>query len=446
MKTPSQDDLELVYDSPSGHSLLYKGVLGERIVVLKCLKPAFRGNPLYESILRHEYEIAHPLKHPGVCDHLSWLRSPELGNCIVLEWIDGDTLEVLASEGKLDEKASLGIVLQLCDALSYIHRKGVLHNDMKPENIMVTGSGSVVKVLDFSLADSPSMAMGHLPGGTEGYAAPEVVPGGEATASSDIFSLGKIIALLLPSRNDVSGRCCKEDPVERFASVEEVKSALLSRRRLAWWTLVLAAAALALAIVLYYLPHGRNHGATDDSGNIFTDALALVKAAGSQALILDASEYSFTDTLDCFNGRFIVSCEDGKGLMDLDGNLLLTPEYSEIEFLSPEVALLAKHGLHYLCSADGRIFAEDPDGEALCSTFEERYEAVLFERLHRWDEVLDCLDSLCWLSLGPDGDKSEVQMFERLRGSLELVSGNMSAPQAQRLAGIEERFGYHGKR
>ena len=180
-KLPGKDALELIYSSPAGPYLLYKGLFGERIAVFKCLKEEFRGDEVYEAIIRHEYEIAQPLKHPGVCDYLSMIRIEGLGNTIVMEWIDGCTLGDFIGNGPVSPETAKFIVLQLCDAVSYIHRKQILHNDLKPENVMVTREGNVVKVIDFSIADSPSMARGHIPAGTQGYAAPEVIAGGEAS-------------------------------------------------------------------------------------------------------------------------------------------------------------------------------------------------------------------------------------------------------------------------
>lgn len=439
-RMPSSEELELIYESPSGHSALYKGRLGDRIVVLKCLKPEFRGDGTREAILRHEYEIAHPLKHPGVCDYLSWIHHRELGECIVLEWIDGRTLEDLVKAGALDRKSAFRIILQLCDAVSYIHRKQVLHNDLKPENIMVAREGSVVKVIDFSLADSSSMAGGHLPAGTEGYAAPEVASGGEATIRSDIFSLGRIISEILPSRKDVSDKCMKDDPLERYALVEEVKAALESRRR-SWWKILLSSAVLLGAVLMLLWLPGR--GRRDEDSGMFRKAVSLVRDSASPTPSLDASGYLFTDTLDCFNGKFIVTCAQGEGIMDEDGTLLLEPVWSDIEFLSPDVALLSRNGLSYLSSSEGRIFAEGTDREALAASFQDSYERMLFEDMRRWDEVLDNLDSLCWSCISRDGNGGSAPLFERLKESLHSVSGNMTGSQSQRLGEIEERFEFH---
>lgn len=442
-RMPDQDELELIYESPAGHSVLYKGHLGERIVVFKCLKPEFRGDEVHESMLRHEYELAHPLKHPGVCDYLAWIRSPELGNCIVLEWVDGSTLAELAGKGNLDDTLAEGIVLQLCDALSYIHRKQVLHNDLKPENVMVTSRDAIVKLIDFSLADSPSMTGGHLPAGTEGYSAPEVVSGGDASIRSDIYSLGRIIQEILPSRSGISDKCLKEQPSERYASVDEVKAALESPRR-SWMKILTSVAALIIVfLAIWALLRFSENDAQETGSGMFREAVSLVKEAASTSHVLNASDYLFTDTLDCLNGRCIVTCAQGKGMMDHEGTLLLEPVWNDIEFLSPDVALLSRNALSYLCSSEGRIFAEGTDSEALAASFQESYERMLFEDMRRWDEVLDHLDSLCWSCLSQDGEGDSISLFEQMKESLHSVSGKMTPSQTKRLNEIEERFQYH---
>ena len=441
---PSASDLELIYESPAGPYHLYKGLLGERIVVFKCLKDGFRGDEVYEAILRHEYEIAHPLKHPGVCDYLSWRNVDRLGNCIVLEWVDGVTLRQLLDKGALDGDMALGIATQLCDSLSYIHRKQVIHNDIKPENIMVTSSGGIVKVIDFSLADSPSMARGHLPAGTEGYAAPEVVAGGKASVRSDIYSLGKVISMLLPSRTDVSGRCLQDDPSGRYSSADEVKAALRSRRSKAGWAVALVAVAV-LAVLLALIPGLPPRNKATDGERMFNEALALVRATGDRPMP-DNSGVAFDDTLDCLNGMYIVTRDGLKGLMDSSGALLLEPSWDEIEFLSGEVALLSKGGLFHLCGPDGRVFAEGVDRESLAESFQGLYERSLFDGIRRWDEVMDNLDSLCWVCLSPDGTKDVAKHFERLRRSLQSASGKMTRNQSARMEEIEDRFNYHSSR
>lgn len=440
-KVPDKSSLDLIYTSPSGPYVLYKGFLGERIVVFKCLNEICSGDEVYESMLRHEFEIAHPLKHPGVCDYLSWVRLGDLGNAIVMEWVDGETLSNILRCDSLDDVSRESIALQICDAVSYVHRKQVLHNDLKPDNIMVTKGGGVVKLIDFSLADSPSMVRGHVPAGTEGYAAPEVVSGGDASVSSDIFSLGKILSILLPSRADVYGRCLKGNPSERFASVEEVRAAIVSGRSRKWWIPVIMALAAILVGVTFMIPRLKEYRAKEKGRKMFEEAAALLRGFEEDSLETDSSSYTFVDTLDCLNGRFVVTADDGReGIMDSAGRLIVEPVWERIEFLSPKVAELRRNGLSYLCSGEGRIFAEGADREELAASFQERYERMLFEDMRHWDEVLDKADSLCSACLSGEDEVGLSEKFDALKSSLAGVSGNMTNVQASRLNSILGRL------
>lgn len=443
-EVPSKEGLELIYESPRGHSILYKGSIGERIVALKCLKPSFRGDSTYEAILRHEYEITSQLKHPGICDCLGWINTGGLGNCLVLEWVEGITLEEFLSKGEADGKTALSISAQLCDALAYIHKKQVIHNDLKPENIMLASEGNVVKIIDFSLADSPSMTTGHLPAGTEGFAAPEVVDGGKPSVRSDIYSLGKVLSLLLPSRSNAWGKCLEIDPSKRYSSTEEVKAAFEARKSGIGRTILMAvlAAAILVALSMSLWPKAD----VQEESDIFLDAIALTKERIARPPGTDASKFNLADTVDCLNGKYIVTSDGRKGILDSSGRLLVEPAWDDIEFLSVDVALLSKGSFFQLCGPDGRIFAESVDKEGLIDTYQSQYERSLFEDMRRWDEVVSRLDSLFSSCLSNELSEEIPVRFDSFRRSLEAASGNISKNQALRISEIEERYNEHSGR
>ena len=78
---------------------------------------------------------------------------------------------------------------------------------------------------------------------------------------------------------------------------------------------------------------------------------------------------TYEDTVYCFNQRSVVSLEGKKGLIDTEGQVVLEPEWDSIEFLDDEVALLSRSGIWYLCTKDGRLFAETSDPGILESSF-----------------------------------------------------------------------------
>ena len=195
-KTYNTGYKELIHSSQGGFTELYRVDKSGKFRVLKALKPQFRGEPMYEILLRKEFEIGYNLQHPGICEVYGFSQHPDLGNCIEMEWIDGMTLSDLIQTGRLSAGLSRRIALQLCDILSYLHSKQVIHRDLKPSNIMVTHNGRNVKLIDFGLSDSDSSSILKSPAGTASFAAPELTNGGVVDARTDIYSLGKILLLL----------------------------------------------------------------------------------------------------------------------------------------------------------------------------------------------------------------------------------------------------------
>lgn len=220
--------LESIYSSEGGFCELYRINRMGRFRVLKCLKPEFRGNPLYEGLLRKEFEIGFSLDHPNICQYFSMTHFGSLGNCIEMEWIDGRTLERFISDEHPGAAVSDSVIDQICDALSYAHSKQVIHKDLKPANILVTHKGNVVKLIDFGLSDSSGHAEFKIPSGTAIYTAPEVLKGAEADVRGDIYSLGLVIASFGARHRMVVRKCCDPRPLRRYSSVAEVKKSLHS--------------------------------------------------------------------------------------------------------------------------------------------------------------------------------------------------------------------------
>jgi eukaryotic-like serine/threonine-protein kinase len=184
-----------------------------RTVALKLL-PADRNNeaPARARLLR-EARAASALNHPNIVTVYD-IVSVDDSECIVMEYVEGTTLDTLLRTGGLGFDRFFEIAVPLCDAVAKAHSAGIIHRDLKPSNVMVTSEG-VVKVLDFGLAKSvdasafPSSrglasfeptAAGVIMG-TVAYMSPEQASGRPMDARSDVFSLGIVLYQMLTGSN-----------------------------------------------------------------------------------------------------------------------------------------------------------------------------------------------------------------------------------------------------
>ena len=245
----SSRDLEIIHDSEAGFNVLYRGSKNGRFFVYKALKPEYRGNPLYEELLKKDFNIGFSLTHSGICQYYGMVTLPDIGNCIVMEWIDGCSLEQLLSKGRIEKGLARKIISELCDAMDYMHRKQIIHRDLKPENIIITYNGQNVKVIDFGLSDADSYNAFKAPAGTKMYASPELLAGEQIDNRSDIYSLGVIINELSGSFRYVASCCMRRDRERRPASAADVRKAM---KNLWKRDLVLAFTFVSVAVVLVF--------------------------------------------------------------------------------------------------------------------------------------------------------------------------------------------------
>ena len=250
--------------------------------VLKSLKPNYRKLPLYEGLLKKEFDLGYSLTHSNICQTYAFIEHPDLGNCIEMEWVDGRSLDTMKEECRKDPRLARKIILEICDALICIHSRQVVHQDLKPSNILVTHNGNNVKIIDFGLSLLDSQSELKISGGTKSYAAPELLEGKKADVLSDIYSLGKVIEQISPRYTKIARRCCKLDPADRYMSVSDVRDAVLKKDRTLSWVLPVAVAAAVVVAVLLLL----NRKSTDVPSTPAADNVKLAteaeKTAGSQ--------------------------------------------------------------------------------------------------------------------------------------------------------------------
>ena len=185
----------------------------ERIVCLKTLHPEAVRRPERLARLRREALALSSLNHPNICTLFELEERNEVPY-LVFEWVEGKTFRDLSYEPR-DLRRLRELFAQTARALDAAHAAGVVHRDIKPENVMVRPDG-VVKVLDFGLArlvESGRLQSGLIDErtaegvllGTARYMSPEQALGRQATAASDVFSLGIVLYELAAGRHPFAG-------------------------------------------------------------------------------------------------------------------------------------------------------------------------------------------------------------------------------------------------
>lgn len=225
-------NFELIHNSKNGYSELYKAKRYGKWYVLKRLTDKEKDNPRYQSLLEKEFDIAIQLSHQNVVQTVTFEDIPQLGLCIVQEFIDGVTWNDFFSKNNISKKETFRILGELCDALTYIHNKQIVHRDIKPNNILITRDGHHVKLIDFGLADKDDFDILKEPAGTTAFASPEQQKRNKIDNRSDIYALGKIIQDISYQSfkiKRITKKCLEENPEKRFSSALEVKKKLNSK-------------------------------------------------------------------------------------------------------------------------------------------------------------------------------------------------------------------------
>jgi tetratricopeptide (TPR) repeat protein len=187
---------------------------------------------------RHERQILANLDHPYIARLIDGGTAPDGRPFFVMDYVEGKPVDTFCRERGLDIPERCGLFLSICEAVSHAHRNLVVHRDLKPGNIFVTGAGTP-KLLDFGVAklldanaesgSTETMSAGLL---TPEYASPEQVRGLAVTTATDVYSLGAIFYELLTGAraHAIHGRSALE--IQRAVCEEEIRRPSLVNRRL----------------------------------------------------------------------------------------------------------------------------------------------------------------------------------------------------------------------
>ena len=191
----------------------------QRDVALKLLPEHFANDADRLPRFEREAQVLASLNHPNIAQ-IYGLEQVNGSTCIVMELVEGETLEEKLTKGPLPADEAVGIAKQIADALAAAHERGIIHRDLKPANIKLTRHGTV-KVLDFGLAKAigprssdpyattaATVAGGSLAGvivGTPGYMSPEQARGKDVDSRTDIWAFGCVLFEMLTGRHAFTG-------------------------------------------------------------------------------------------------------------------------------------------------------------------------------------------------------------------------------------------------
>jgi serine/threonine-protein kinase len=236
-------------------------LLLDRPVAVKVLQSSLAADPGLVERFKAEARAAARLAHPNVVSVFDWGAEDDHTYYMVMEYVAGSDLrDLLVARAALEPAQAVEIMISVCDALAAAHDRGLVHRDVKPENVLISRDGTV-KVADFGIAvvvDLDRTEPGGVPG-TLRYLSPEQAQGYEAGPASDVWAAGAVLAELITGRPPLQGAgaellrrraseaplppsgvdpsippeldeivltACALDPLDRFASASDMAQAL----------------------------------------------------------------------------------------------------------------------------------------------------------------------------------------------------------------------------
>ena len=219
-----------------GHVYRARHIQLGKAFALKIISPAFAADNAARVRFNQEAKLASEISHPNIVSVVDFGEDSQFGAYMVMELVEGEPL-IAPGVLPMSVKRAIDVLGQVADALDHIHKRGIVHGDVKAENIMLTAeqasqSGGarrrrLVRLLDFGLARRPDHAEEEGVSGSPHYLAPERAAGGPASVSSEVYALGVLVYLLLTGTLPYQGGVVEV----LMAHINNTPEAIATRRR-----------------------------------------------------------------------------------------------------------------------------------------------------------------------------------------------------------------------
>ena len=252
-------DLRPLYASRYGNSRIFTANNHGKKVIVKALKAECANDAACKASLRQEYETTSMLDNKYIRKALDFTNIEGLGDCIVFEYVDGKSLAEHVRVGTLSEKQVKSILTEVCDGLNFLHRNGLVHCNLNPENVMVSANDGHVKLIDIGVPETKQDADRELLIKEMEFVAPEIIKGEDFDSRADIYSIGKIMEFI-GERNiskqfhAAATHCTQFSKEQRFDTISDVRSAISKGHSFVKIIILVVVAAIVAALAIIYVP------------------------------------------------------------------------------------------------------------------------------------------------------------------------------------------------
>lgn len=223
---------------------VYTGKKYGKWVMLKTLKPQFRDDPVYRSMIEKEFDVRYNLAHPNIVMINDFEEVPGVGMCIITDDVYGDSLKKLLSLGKVDESVLHKVMTSLVDALDYIQKNHIVHHSISPSTIIFTENIGNLKLIDVGFDQ-----LDHLT---------------HDDTARDIADFGSILGQVLdalpekyPHLRRVAERCAAPRPQKRYHDIQDLKMALANRSNNRLYIIIITFLVLMVAVLGWLIANPR---------------------------------------------------------------------------------------------------------------------------------------------------------------------------------------------